>query len=403
MVTKGFKKVSLIQQKNYVLWLPSWYPNKLNPYNGDFIKRHAHAAAQYQPIHVIFVVKDEKGTLTKDVLEEHFEHNGLHEHIIYYYSPSGVLPIIHKFLSFKKYNHLFKAAILQLIEKKGMPLLAHVHVVKKTGTIALWLKEKYQVPFVITEHWTGFLKEEHPNYFGLPFYLKNNIQKVFKKSAAVSAVSKVLGHQLQDIFTLENFTVIPNVVDTNLFKFEEDSETKEPRFIHISGLNHQKNIVGILKAFADVVPIYPLAQLDIIGPEKEHLHTMVASLELNNNVHFYTEMPQAELAKKMQGATALILFSLFETFGCVVIEANACGLPVICSDIAVLHEIVLNGFNGIFVPSDNIDALKNSIISFIEKKFSFHPKLISQQAEKKYNYAEVGNQINSWYKIILNK
>ena len=42
------------QQKPYILWLPSWYPNKSEPYSGDFIQRHAKAAALYDPVTVIF-------------------------------------------------------------------------------------------------------------------------------------------------------------------------------------------------------------------------------------------------------------------------------------------------------------------------------------------------------------
>lgn len=404
MVTKGFKKVGLIQNKSYVLWLPSWYPNKLAPYNGDFIKRHAEAAALYNTIHVIHVVKDEKGIITKDVLEEHVEKDGLHEHLIYYYCPPGVSSIFHKFLSYKRYKKLYKKAINQLMAQKGKPLLAHLNVVIKAGPIALWLHEKYNVPFVITEHWTGFLKEENPNFFALPFYLKKNMQRVFKKSEAVSAVSNVLGEQLQQIFDLDHFTIIPNVVDASIFKFKENVEEKTlHRFLHISGLNYQKNIEGIIEAFAGVIKLYPDAQLDIIGPEVEKLHILIGELDLKSNIHFYKEMPQKELAIKMGEANAFIFFSRFETFGCVVIEANACGLPVIASDIAVLHETILNGFNGVFVPSENTAALQKAIISFIEGRLTFHPKLISEQAIKKYNYDVVGGQINNWYNIILNK
>ena len=48
-----------------ILWLPSWYPNKLAPFEGDFIQRHAQAAALYNKIYVIKVVADDRAMITK--------------------------------------------------------------------------------------------------------------------------------------------------------------------------------------------------------------------------------------------------------------------------------------------------------------------------------------------------
>src|SRR6476659_7896057 len=102
------------KKEPYILWLPSWYPNKLEPYNGDFIQRHARAVSLYQKVRVLFVVRDEKGTVTKDVLTENFANENLTEQLIYYTvgkAPSG----IQKAVSQRRYNQLFKKAIQQCI------------------------------------------------------------------------------------------------------------------------------------------------------------------------------------------------------------------------------------------------------------------------------------------------
>ena len=62
-----------------VLWLVSWYPNRLAPFNGDFIKRHAEAVSLYHDVQVIYVVRDTNGLLTKDVDIEESEKVGLAE------------------------------------------------------------------------------------------------------------------------------------------------------------------------------------------------------------------------------------------------------------------------------------------------------------------------------------
>jgi len=51
-----------------LLWLTGWYPNKTEPYAGDFIQRHAAAVALYHEVEVIHLVRDPDGIVTKDVL-----------------------------------------------------------------------------------------------------------------------------------------------------------------------------------------------------------------------------------------------------------------------------------------------------------------------------------------------
>lgn len=71
----------------------------------------------------------------------------------------------------------------------------------------------------------------------------------------------------------------------------------------------------------------------------------------------YEEMSQESLVKFLQPATALILVSSYETFGCVLIEANACGVPVIVSDIPVFHETVKQEVNGVFTKLNDSNHL----------------------------------------------
>src|SRR5262245_35962249 len=69
--------------KKKILWLCSWYPGKTEPFNGDFIQRHAQAASLYNDIYVVHVTGDTSG-LIKTTTTEIKEENGLTEHIVYY-------------------------------------------------------------------------------------------------------------------------------------------------------------------------------------------------------------------------------------------------------------------------------------------------------------------------------
>ena len=100
----------------------------------------------------------------------------------------------------------------------------------------------------------------------------------------------------------------------------------------------------------------------------------------------------------MQQCDALILYSRFETFGCVLIEANACGIPVVVSDLEVFHEIVEEGINGIFAAGDKSAVLAEKLKQFVLQRTNFDKSLIAKAAAEKYNYKKVGRQFFDLYK-----
>ena len=130
-------------EENKVLWLASWYPNREDRSDGDFIQRHARAVALFYQVHVIYVMKAKKGS-RGDEREINVEGN-LTEEIIYY-SPfrTGIRPL-DRFLSQRKFNKCYRKAITAYITEKGKPPLVHVHVAMKAGLAAIWAKKKWDI------------------------------------------------------------------------------------------------------------------------------------------------------------------------------------------------------------------------------------------------------------------
>src|SRR5437763_11060836 len=117
-------------QRKRILWLVSWYPNKNDRFNGDFVQRHAKAAAIHNDIHVIFVT--EAGFNQPE--EEAFNTStGLTEQIIYYKSNKGLVGRIMKQWKWKK---MWVKAIKEYINKNAHPDFIHVHIPWKVGIIA---------------------------------------------------------------------------------------------------------------------------------------------------------------------------------------------------------------------------------------------------------------------------
>ena len=381
-----------------ILWLASWYPNPQDPFEGDFTQRHARAASLHNDIYVIYVTPDKAGRVTNNIKEETRQDQRLTEHITYFKASSSLFGRVSAFLKWRKF---FKEAIIKYINQQGRPDLVHLHVGVRAGLLALWMKKKYDIPFVLTEHWAGFSLEAKENFASLPFYVRVLWKRAVKGAIAISSVSRYLGELLKKQFGISDYTLIPNVVDTRVFYPVNTKSSNDTRFIHISTLGHQKNPEAMLQAFELVKKTHTNFHVDIFGPTNKSLLKLVDELQLEQHVYFHQEIPQPQLATFMAQADALILYSRYESFGCVIIEANACGIPVMVSDLPVFHETVKQGVNGVFVKAADFKSLAECIKSFIGRKYLFDKMNIAALTASKYSYNVVGKQFSDWYEYVL--
>lgn len=378
-----------------VLWLVSWYPNRLDKFDGDFIQRHAKAVSIFCKVHVIYVKKDEHLAANTTFAENHVTGN-LTEQIIYYNSVKTGIKLFDKFLSQLNYKKHFFNAIQQYIHASGKPQIAHVHVAMKAGVAALWMKKKWNIPFIVSEHWTAYLKDAGQHIDQYPLVFRKLLKRVLEQASALTVVSKHLGRSIRIYFPGIEYSIIPNVVDTNIFYPLNIQPAKTSRLIHISNMNYQKNTEAILEALYQIKNTASFT-MDLYGPIKAHLQELISKYSLQSSVFVMGELPQPEIAKALQQSDALILYSRFETFGCVLIEANACGIPVIVSDLEVFHEIIEEGVNGLFVEGENPVALAEKIKYFIAQKNNFIKNAIAASAAEKYNFKKVGQQFVELY------
>jgi glycosyltransferase involved in cell wall biosynthesis len=145
----------------------------------------------------------------------------------------------------------------------------------------------------------------------------------------------------------------------------------------------------------------PGFRLSVFGPHRPALELLAAAKGLQDHIRFYAEVPQPELAGYMRQADALILYSRYETFGCVLIEANASGIPAIVSDIPVHHETISEGENGYFAEGDNAAALAGTLCRFMQQHHAGSRAAIAAGAREKYNYERVGRLFAAFYQNML--
>jgi glycosyltransferase involved in cell wall biosynthesis len=381
-----------------VLHLASWYPNKTGEQDGDFIQRHLRAISTVIPVHLIYVVKDQQLTGRKNK-SVHLDGN-LVETIVYYRPFSTGIRFIDKLFSVLSYKKAFKKEIQLYITEHGLPDLVHVHVAMRAGLAALWIKRKFRIPYVLSEHWSGYYETDPDNYFLRDKLFKFYTAEVFANASWITAVSADLGKRLSDIFAVSKTSVIFNVVNTHLFRY--DPLKHDPfHFIHISNMHPIKNLEGIFRVLSKLNEIRSDWRITVVGIIDPVYQQLAFTLGLNDHIRWRGSIDHTEVPAEIRGSDALLMFSNHENLSCVVCESLCCGLPVIATSVGGLPEIV-NDSNGKLVKPGDEAALLKEILKLMDEYNHYNRPKIAADGAKLFNEPLIASQFVSIYRGVLN-
>lgn len=389
--------MSTEKKSPYILWLPSWYPCKLAPYDGDFIQRHAHALSENIPVHVLHIIRDKEMKITRDIEITENRNGNLTETIIYYAVKNYSSSIVDKMLSTWKFNNISRQYLKKLLQRKGLPSAVHVHVAYKAGLIALWLKKKFKLEYFVTEHWTGYDRNMPGNYFTKPRALRYMIRKIFLCAKIVTPVSNDLGKKISAIVPVDNIRSIPNVVDQRLFYFQPGLNLNF-RFIHnASTLKEQKNTEGLLSVLSQLAKIKTGWDCIIYGPVSEEMVELKNQIGLKDIVRFTGQITYSAVAEIVRSASVYVSFSNYENQPCSILEALCCGVPVIATRVGGLPEII-DSKNGLLISPGNEKELLKAMIEMLDNMSNFNNSSIAGDAKTKFSYESVGKELLALYK-----
>ena len=291
----------------------------------------------------------------------------------------------------------FRWAVSELIEKQHLQFdLVHHHVLWPHGWQARWLNKKYGIPYIVTEHWTGYdrarRKQSH-------VFIKPLAKYAAAKAFAICPVSQDLASTMSGYGIKGNYRVVPNVVDTSLFRISHATD-EQIRFLHVSSLvDAHKNISGILRVWKKISDAYPKAHLTIGGDgpfqmwEKESQQLGIAP----SRITWFGEVPWEDVAAKMQSSHALILFSHYENLPCVIVEAMACGLGIISTRVGGISEHITPE-RGILVEPTNESELYLAISCVCENPHQFNRTEQRNYAVNHFSQQAIAQQFDRIYR-----
>lgn len=215
----------------------------------------------------------------------------------------------------------------------------HTHFIIPTGVIALWLKKKYNIPYIITSHGSDVLGYNNKRSFKYIYpFIKTPWKNIIKNAKYITTPSKFLQNKIKEITTQGNFIVIPNGINPKEFK----PQKKENRILVVARLFENKGVQDTIEALKTIN--LDNWRVDIVGegPYKQHLMSLVKQYNLNNKVKFHDwlDNKSKELKDLYSKSRIFISASWFESFGMTLLEAITAGGYPLVSDIEGYREIL---------------------------------------------------------------
>lgn len=250
--------------------------------------------------------------------------------------------------------------------------LLHVHYAIPHATSAVVARQILEqqgirIPVVTTLHGTDItLVGRDPSFAPVVKYSIN-------ESDGVTAVSEYLRKETMNNFGIDtDINVIPNFIDTERFYRQESSSLKqklcpncEKVLVHVSNFRPVKNAKMVVEIFhrlrKENHPIKLLMVGD--GPDRMPAEHLARQLGVYEDVRFMGK--QEAVQEILSVADIFVMPSGSETFGLAALEAMACGVPVVASNIGGLPELVDHGENGFLCPLNNVDAFAERIRQLI--------------------------------------
>jgi glycosyltransferase involved in cell wall biosynthesis len=398
-----------------VLHLPKWYPHRYDEQDGDFVARHVAAIAAHGGVDggsvdsaVVFATVA-RGPLPKLIEADH-DLSGAVPTWRYYYRArlTGLAPLDKalKLLLWLECQRRGQRAVRQHWDG-ARPDVVHAHVLLRPAIVAWWGQLRHGTPYLLTEHQTALLPAKAARLSWLYRWL---VGQLVRQAAAVLPVSHNLAEALVALGGTNSATVVvPNVVDTELF---HPPVNPTPRYglLHVAAFNEAaKNLSGLLRAVARLRTQHadlPGLHLRIAGygSAEATIHQLAQELGLlaDGTVEFLGKLPPAQVAAEMRQAACFVLFSNYENLPCVLIEAQASGLPAIASRVGGVPELLPHPTLGKLVPPGDEAALAMALEEVLTAAPErFDAAAMRARAVARFSYPAVGRAVGAVYARIL--
>ncbi len=268
---------------------------------------------------------------------------------------------------FLRFMRAMRRETLQVI-KREQPIAVHIHWWVPGGLAVGSAIARRRVPYILTTHGSDVTLLDKFTW------LRPIARSLFRRAAAATAVSEYLKARLQVVAGVDAI-VLPMPYDDKKFRpLPMPAPGTTPRvtcigrFIERKGHTYLLDAVALLKARGKSV------ELELVGdgPLRDSLQAQVRRLDIEDVVRWTGNIPHRDIPEVIRKCHIVVMPSVrdwkgeVEGLGMVLVEASACGRPVIGTDLAGIKDAVVHGESGILVKPADAEALADAISSLVD-------------------------------------
>lgn len=286
--------------------------------------------------------------------------------------------------------------------------LLHVHYAIPHAAVAYMARQilsskGIHIPVVTTLHGTDITLVGKSKTFA-PI-----VEFSINQSNAVTCVSQSLKEQTIEFFDIEtDISVIPNFIDFSRFQFQDKSHFKkvlsangERILIHVSNFREVKRVPDVIEVFAELRKKVPSRLLLVgDGPERKECERRCRSLGLCDEISFLGKQQAVE--ELLSIADLMILPSEQESFGLAALEALACRVPLVTSNVGGLPEVNIHGKTGFLAPVGAVKEMADYAIKILEN--DEHLEQFKQRAfehAQRFDIKQIMKQYEALYESLI--
>ena len=256
------------------------------------------------------------------------------------------------------------------LQREGWrPDVVQLNVIQKQGLLAMWLKRRFHIPYIIVEHWSGYLPQ-NGQFLRMSRLTRWFYRRIAQNAEYVLTVSLPLQRAMQACgIAAREWGTIDNVVDDFFFapstSRDLEASTSRKTLLYVSCFDEKaKNVKGLLCAAKMLSMNRQDWRLVLVGTgvDYDDVRAFAKTLDMPENLLEWTgELTPEQVAQRMHNANALVLSSRYETYGVVLAEAAAAGLPILSTPVGIAEET-----GALIVPQEIAQNKPGKFAEFIE-------------------------------------
>jgi glycosyltransferase involved in cell wall biosynthesis len=296
-------------------------------------------------------------------------------------------------------NPLWYWQLRKIIRKENPDIINGHSPVPFMADMAARAARAEKVPFVLGYH---FPSMKRGNIFIdsiVGFYEKIILKKTSKLSSKIICSSEYVRKIMFKDYDKKCF-VITQGIDTKLFKPNKKVKCASDLLFVGNFSTKIKGLHLLLESLSKIKKNLPDIKLNVVGKGDTNKYLLLCkSLGISENVKFKGELSGKNIANEYLATKAVVIPSLIDNLPSVILEAMACGKPVIGTNVGSISEVLKNNYNGLLIPPDDLKKLTKSILFIQQEKFKANQMSLNgiKDIEKRFIWSK---KIRKTYEVL---